>query len=338
MTDDEKNKQIMHFVDVATIQDVADKEFEKQKEFLHELIPSADIQHVGSTAVPGSITKGDVDIQVRVDKDIFGKTCELLSEHYNPNRKDEIWTDGFASFENYKNPTIPVGVQLTVIDSPYDEFYKMRDLMISDEQLLSKYNAIKRQCEGKTYKEYRKLKRGLFGANGSSPLLEHKLILKKAMPEEANVLADILSSGVRNKVAHGDMVWGSEPYTANELHKRIAKGNTYIARLGGEPIGTLLLIWEDEMTWGEQPPIAAYVHQIVVKEGYHGQNLGAKLLDWANQQAATKGKKLLRIDVPPENRGLRSYYESLGFKWVQDREVHTPHETYVVALYERPVA
>lgn len=164
-----------------------------------------------------------------------------------------------------------------------------------------------------------------------------ELTMEVAKPEEVEVLADILSSGVKNKVAHSDMVWGDEPYTATELHERIAKGNTYIAWLGNEPIGTLLLLWKDEMTWGEQPPIAAYVHQLVVKDGYRGKNLGEKLLGWASKQAGDNNRTLLRIDVPTDNKGLRSYYEGLGFKWVQDKEIHSPNETYIVALYERPV-
>jgi GrpB-like predicted nucleotidyltransferase (UPF0157 family) len=40
--------------------------FEQLKAELAVLIPDADIQHVGSTAIPGSLTKGDLDIQIRV--------------------------------------------------------------------------------------------------------------------------------------------------------------------------------------------------------------------------------------------------------------------------------
>lgn len=163
------------------------------------------------------------------------------------------------------------------------------------------------------------------------------IAIEAAKPEDAEILAAILSSSVRNKVAHGDMVWGSEPYTADELHERIAKGNTYIARLGDEPVGTLMLLWDDKMTWGEQPPVAAYVHQLVVNDSHRGMGLGKQLLDWASQQAARSGKELLRLDVPHDNKGLKSYYEKLGFQWVQDKEVHSPSETYTVSLYERQI-
>ncbi len=164
------------------------------------------------------------------------------------------------------------------------------------------------------------------------------ITVEVAKHEDAEALADILSSGVKNKVAHGDMAWGNEPYTPEELRERIDHGNTYIARIGNEPVGTLLLIWDDQMTWGEQPAIAAYVHQLAVKDGYRGMNLGGKLLDWAGQQAASSGRELLRIDIPPVNDGLKRYYENLGFTWVKNREIHAPHATYEAALYERPTA
>jgi len=37
-----------------------------QRQRIENLLPNADIQHVGSTAIPYSLTKGDLDIQVRV--------------------------------------------------------------------------------------------------------------------------------------------------------------------------------------------------------------------------------------------------------------------------------
>lgn len=40
----------------------AEKTFTSQK----NLIPNADVQHVGSTAIQNSLTKGDIDIQIRV--------------------------------------------------------------------------------------------------------------------------------------------------------------------------------------------------------------------------------------------------------------------------------
>jgi ribosomal protein S18 acetylase RimI-like enzyme len=82
--------------------------------------------------------------------------------------------------------------------------------------------------------------------------------------------------------------------------------------------------------------VAAYVHQLAVKDGYHGQDIGGHLMGWASQQAAERKKQFLRIDFPLNNTGLKTYYEKHGFQFVKNREIHAPHATYTVALYERP--
>lgn len=74
-----------------------------------------------------------------------------------------------------------------------------------------------------------------------------------------------------------------------------------------------------------------------MRDGYHGRGIGGQLMDWADQQAAAKGRKLLRVDFPPNNSGLKAYYEKHGFKFVKNRKIHAPHTTYTTALYERPI-
>jgi GNAT superfamily N-acetyltransferase len=167
---------------------------------------------------------------------------------------------------------------------------------------------------------------------------DRSLTVKLARREDAEALVGLLNKASQYKLKHGDDAWASVPYTPQELEQRIKKGNTYTAWLGDELVGTMLLLWEDEMTWGKQPPIAAYAHQLAVQDGHHGHNLGGQLLDWASEQAAAHGRKFLRIDLPTGNDGLRSYYESQGFTWVEDREIHAPHAVYMAALYERPAA
>ena len=163
--------KLIHFVNSNDIWDVAWKAFGKEKHFLLDLIPNADIQHVGSTAVPGALTKGDLDIQVRVSEDIFEDTTQKLKLHYKISHP-EIWRDGFASFQNYDNPEIPIGIQLTVKNSTYDDFFKLRDLYINNPKLLAKYNAMKNSFEGKPEVDYKKARRELFGPNGETKLLK----------------------------------------------------------------------------------------------------------------------------------------------------------------------
>lgn len=40
-----------------------------------------------------------------------------------------------------------------------------------------------------------------------------RLVIRRAQPTDAVMLAEILTQAMRYKIAHDDMAWGSEPYT-----------------------------------------------------------------------------------------------------------------------------
>lgn len=113
----------VNFLEQSKINEMANKEFSNQKSRILELLPNVDIQHIGSTAIPNSITKGDLDIQVRVSKEDFTKAVEILSTIYDIN-EGSTKTDFFRAFKDDLLP-LPLGVQLTVINSDLDIFGKL---------------------------------------------------------------------------------------------------------------------------------------------------------------------------------------------------------------------
>lgn len=120
------------------------------------MLPWADVQHVGSTAVPGSLTKGDLDIQVRVPADRFAEAEACLAGRYDRNT-GSLSNASFASFKNDDLP-IPLGIQLSAIDGPQDIFVRWRDLMLADPTLVDAYNALKRRFHGGDMGAYRAAK------------------------------------------------------------------------------------------------------------------------------------------------------------------------------------
>jgi GrpB-like predicted nucleotidyltransferase (UPF0157 family) len=120
------------------------------------LIPGADIQHVGSTAIPGSLTKGDLDIQVRVVSSTYPGAKQRLSEIYDVNIGG-FAADDAVSFEDYTS--VPsVGIHLTVIGGSADIQWRFRDLLTASESRRQEYDDLKRQFEGKSMMKYRKAK------------------------------------------------------------------------------------------------------------------------------------------------------------------------------------
>ena len=61
----------------AEIRNVATTAFKDHRDRVLGLIPVAEVEHVGSTSIPGALTKGDVDLLVRVHAGEFDAADRL---------------------------------------------------------------------------------------------------------------------------------------------------------------------------------------------------------------------------------------------------------------------
>lgn len=163
------DSDLVHFYTSEEIFDEANAIFEEQKKELEVLFPNADIQHVGSCAVPNALSKFDIDIQIRVDAADFDDVVEIMSGGYDK-KHPELWAEQFAIFRGVSEN--PIDYLVTVIDSKYDDFYKLRDYFIAHPDILQKYNELKKQYEGKSYSLYREAKAGFLGNNGDVRFLK----------------------------------------------------------------------------------------------------------------------------------------------------------------------
>ena len=141
----------------------ADALFELTVAILRPALPAeADIRHVGSTAIPGCLTKGDLDIVVRVRPADFAAADAVLAARFARNA-GSARTDSFAAFEDAT--TEPhLGVQLAVVGGPFDDFHRFSAALLSDCALVEHYNALKMQFEGRSMAEYRVAKDAFIGS------------------------------------------------------------------------------------------------------------------------------------------------------------------------------
>ena len=151
----------VHFKPTSEFIDLANKVYEEQRVKILELLPNANIEHIGSTSIPGSITKGDLDLVVSISKDEFRQAIEVLKSVYDVNQP-ENWSDTFASFKEEKSLDIDFGAQLVVKDSKSDDFTKLRDVLRENPFLVDELNALKLRYEGKSMDDYRKAKADFF--------------------------------------------------------------------------------------------------------------------------------------------------------------------------------
>lgn len=121
-------------------------------------LPAAEIEHVGATAIPGALTKGDLDLLVRVPAPEFAAAVATLRTMYTVHQP-ENWTPTYASFADAAASDPPVGVQLAVAGSADDALFgPFRDALIADPALLAQYNALKRELDGADYAHYTAVK------------------------------------------------------------------------------------------------------------------------------------------------------------------------------------
>lgn len=118
--------------------------------------PDMEIAHVGATAIPGCLTKGDVDLVVRVGPGSFANARAILDEHFEKNLGSPR-EDYFASYVD-ETGTFPLGIQLVVRGSEFDSFQKFSDLLRRSETLRVSYNALKQSFVGADMATYRTAK------------------------------------------------------------------------------------------------------------------------------------------------------------------------------------
>lgn len=143
--------------DTAAACAAADQLFARTAATLREVLPaSADICHIGATAIPGCLTKGDLDLVVRVAQGDFDRADEALAKLFARN----LGSTRTATFSAFEDPAAspPLGIQLAAIGSPDDCFHLFAQALLKDAALVAQYNDLKRHFDGRPMAEYRSAK------------------------------------------------------------------------------------------------------------------------------------------------------------------------------------
>jgi GNAT superfamily N-acetyltransferase len=145
------------------------------------------------------------------------------------------------------------------------------------------------------------------------------LAIRPGGAADTGILLGMFDDAVEWLTAHGRAAqWGSEPWSGNprraeHVRDMVVKGELYIARLDGEPVGALVL--------GERlhyaPPVAqpeVYINILLSSPAHRGAGIGSALLEFARDQTRRQRISLLRVDCwSGGDRKLVAYYESQGF-------------------------
>jgi GNAT superfamily N-acetyltransferase len=142
------------------------------------------------------------------------------------------------------------------------------------------------------------------------------------------VLLDFFDEAVEWLVSRGNTEqWGVEPFSTQPKQRdritgAIDAGDLWIAEVGGEPAGALIV---SEHRKDFAPPVdepELYVSLLLVSRRHAGTKIGSRLLDFAREQAKARGIGLIRVDCYAGGTGdLVRYYTRNGF---------TPTQTFTL--------
>lgn len=151
------NAPPLTLVNADRAQTEAKRLFDAVSKSLAQMLPlHCEIRHVGATAVAGCLTKGDLDIVVRVPAKDFTAADAVIASRF-PRNEGSVRSETFSAFEDAScHPHL--GIQLVSIDGPFDCFHVFVEALNQSSQLVEKYNALKRLHAGMDMECYRAAK------------------------------------------------------------------------------------------------------------------------------------------------------------------------------------
>ena len=144
-----------------------------------------------------------------------------------------------------------------------------------------------------------------------------ELAIARAGAADYDAVMAILREAADWISARGNPPWNHWYMDAGEriLRDRLAHHEVYLARRDDVPVGTVTIQWNDAETWGERglDGHAGYIHGIAITRSVGGMRVGERLLEWAVEKVAVRGRQFARLDAIASNSALCRYYEQHGF-------------------------
>ncbi|WP_119685498.1 GrpB family protein [Acinetobacter pittii] len=130
--------------------------FNSYQKDISTLLPFAKIEHIGSSAIPNAISKGDLDIYIEVMSEQFEFAIEQLKTLNFIEKQNTLRTHELCMLESLNNDD--VAFQIVVTDSIFTFFLTFKNKLISSPKLVNEYNELKLQCSHLDPDQYRTVK------------------------------------------------------------------------------------------------------------------------------------------------------------------------------------
>lgn len=127
----------------------ADRILREQRAVLAEAGVPGILELVGGSSVDGALTKGDVDLHLRVAPELFDEAVGAARQLFAVVHP-EIWCATLATFDVAAE--LPTGLAITPLGSEHDlRFSRVWRLLAAEPALVDEYNAVKTDAAAADY-------------------------------------------------------------------------------------------------------------------------------------------------------------------------------------------
>lgn len=151
--------ETVSFVNSDDIRAQIDAVYKEVSIRIRKLLGEIRIEHIGSTAILSSLTKGDLDVLCIVPDEKYEAVKSILAQHFSANLGTSEM-QGFASFEcdDYQ---VSIGIQLINNTATQPPFLQWREILLTDDEIRQEYDELKRKFNNKLMSDYRNAKEKL---------------------------------------------------------------------------------------------------------------------------------------------------------------------------------
>lgn len=154
--------------------------------------------------------------------------------------------------------------------------------------------------------------------------METKMELRIAKVNTINIteFSSILLDAAKWMISKNFRNWDPSDFTAGSILERNDINELFLCYYGCEAVGCLKLQSRDNIFWPDDPwGEALYVHKLAVRREFAGKGISAFMLDWAKEQAKSRGCRYLRLDCIADRKKLCDIYEKQNFVKIDERLV-----------------
>jgi len=146
------------------------------------------------------------------------------------------------------------------------------------------------------------------------------VVIRSGEPGDVEILLGFFDDAVAWLVERGSAgQWGTEPWSRVPRRVEVVGGmaaepGLRIAEIGGEAAGALLVAEECPPHVPKVDERELYIRLLITSRKFAGRRVGGRLIEYALDEARSRGIDLVRVDCWAGGDGeLQRYYEGQGF-------------------------